>query len=482
MIPDHTGRPVLRSLSPRRWSISTRLALWYGSSILLLLVGFSVLSYYNFHRSLHRDFDQHLQHELMVLLPLVDFDESQPVFARFEEMRSVSYQTDGVFGTFVRLIGMDASVVYESPNFQGHPPLPVEIPDAMEMVTVSRTWNSQPLRSHYHPLRSPDSSKEGWLEVSGYEWSMHQELSRLFSTFSIGIVIAVILSFAGGYLISKRALGPVAAITRAANEIRASSLDRRVPVNPVVRDELTLLAETVNELLARIEASFLRERRFSANAAHELVTPLAAVRGEVELTLQRSDIPAGVRPMLEAALGDVDRMSHIVRSLLKLASAERLERTKFTHVDFTTLVSEHVDRFSDRAQLEGKSITCTAAPRTFVRADEAGLGTVVDNLIDNALKYTDGGGHVIVRLDRTDSGVEFSVEDDGIGFSREDGENLFHRFFRANTVTVQARAGSGLGLAIVAAVARAFDGDVSAASEGPGYGSRFTVTLPSAAA
>jgi signal transduction histidine kinase len=446
---------------------------------MVLLTGFTVLTYVSYRRSLQREFDQHLLHELRILLPLVEFTGDGPTLSRFEAMRGVAYQTDGVFGTYVRLLDRQGGVLYESPNLEGHSALPVVLPDSAVEYVVSRTWQDGAIRSHYHPLFNPLDEHAGWLEVSGYEWSVEQQMDQLLRTFTLGVVLSFVLALIGGYLLARRALKPVDAVTRVANEIRSTSLNRRIPTDGRVQDELTRLTETINALLERIEASFHRERRFSANAAHELVTPLSAVRGEIELALRSPDVPEPLVSRLEDALADIDRMNAIVRSLLQLSSVERLERTEFESVDAHAVVLDHLERFEDRSVLEERRITHDIADQCIVRTHREGLGKVIDNLLDNALKYTERSGTVHVELRSDDDEVVLAVTDDGIGFDAESTAQLFDRFYRASGAA-RHRAGSGLGLAIVQAIVLRLGGSVTARSDGQGRGARFEVRLPAA--
>ncbi len=469
---------MMHLFNPREWSISTRLALWYGASMMVLLAGFTAFTYVNLHRSLHRDFDQHLAHEKQALLAYVEYGESGFTLSNLSDEGSVAYRTEGVLGTYVRLLDVQGRILYESPNLAGHVPLLVMLP-AEPVITVSgQTWDAGPIRSHYHPLISSAGTHTGWLEVSGVEWSLHQDLDRLIRTFLVGVLASCVLAFAGGFLLARRALRPVASITRAANEIGVRSLDRRVPIKPGVQDELTRLGDTINNLLDRIEASFHRERRFSANAAHELVTPLAAIRGELELALRSNLVSAHLAPGLQMALGDIDRMNAIIRSLLQISSAERLRRGGFSSLDMRTVVLEHLSRFEDRAAAEDRTFSHSLSGGCLVSANRDGLAQIADNLFDNALKYTNPGGQIHVDLRHDSQSATLTVTDDGIGFGTEDGAHLFDRFYRANTTSVKERVGSGLGLAIVEAATTAFGGSVSAHSAGLGAGSRISVTIP----
>src|SRR5690606_4019332 len=204
---------------------------------------------------------------------------------------------------------------YQSPNFDGHTPLPVEVPARPGVVAVSRVWEGAPMRTHYMPLQAEGGRLAGWLEVSGFEWTVHQELRRLGEALAVGILLSVLLAMGGGHLLARRALRPVALLTEAARQIRATDLGARLPTQFGVRDELTDLAETFNDLIERLEASFRRERRFTSNAAHELLTPLATMRNGVEIVLRRPRTPEVYQDKYRAMLEDIDRMIATVRGL-----------------------------------------------------------------------------------------------------------------------------------------------------------------------
>ena len=458
--------------------ISARLTLWYGLTLFVLLSLFALFCYLFFHASLHRDFDRHLTHEKRQLLPYIRFEPAgTPAFASLDDLRSVAYETDGVYGTYVRLLSRDGAVLYRSPNFASHLALPVLIPDEPRVRTLSRVWEGEATRTVYTPLLE-NGTLRGWLEVTGFEWSLHQELYRLRLAMLIGIVLSVALAIGGGFLLARRALRPVATITDAAKQIRATDLSARLPSSFGVRDELTDLAETFNEMIGRIESSFERERRFTDNAAHELLTPLTTLRNGIEIALRRERDPKAYRATLSAMMIDVDEMTETVRGLLQLARVDRLNELPRDRVDLSRAVREQVDRLQERAQHEGVEIALRIQPEVRVLADERRLGEVVENLVDNAIKYSRTGGRVTVEVSRRGSDAVLIVSDRGIGFTEEQRRHLFDRFYRADTSDVQARQGSGLGLAVVESIAHAYGGSVSARSPGPMQGSRFEVRLP----
>ena len=483
---DLAGPPSSPSVLHRPLSISVRLALWFGLALLLLLSAFGAVVYGSFHALLHRDFDRHLLHEERELMPYVAVGPDGPAFPSLGGLRSVAYSTEGVSGTYVRLLGPAGEVRYRSPNFAGRDALPVALPRTPETASQSRTWQGAPARTRTVPLVGSGGRVAGWLEVTGFEWSLHQGLHQLAGSLALGVLVSVAFALAGGLWLARRALRPVGALRTAADRMSAADLSARLPTEFGVRDELTDLAETFNGWLARLEASVARERasvererRFSADAAHELLTPLAALRSEAEVALRRDRTPDGYRDVLGGVVAEAERLGETVQGLLRLARAERLARGADERADLAAVAVSRAE--AHRAAADAKGVTvATATPDgpVWAAAAEGPAAEVVDNLVQNAVKYTPPGGRVEVAVRRGGGAVVLTVTDTGVGMDAAVAGRAFERFYRSDEPAVQAEPGSGLGLAVVRAVVEAYGGDVSAASDGPGSGSRFTVTLP----
>lgn len=463
----------------RRAPISVRLALWYGFTLFLLLSAFAGYCYTGFHLTLHRDYDRHLTHEERELRPFVTATPAGPAFAGLETLTSVAYQTDGVYGTYVRLLAPDGAVRYQSPNFATYEPLPVALPDEPAPTTLSRTWSGLPARSRYVPVRATEAGPPvGWLEVTGFEWSVHQELHELAYTLLAGVLVSVLFALGGGWWMARRTLRPVASMTTAAAEMGSRDFTARLPTDFGTHDELTELAHTFNDLLVRLEESVVRERRFTDNAAHELLTPLATLRSEAEVTLRRDRTPADYRATLHRLLADVERMTATVQGLLQLARADTIRKRPGERLDASALLADHVARHRPQAEARGLRLDADVAPGVFLSAGATPLAEVVDNLLGNAVKYTAPGGRVLVRLRHLDGTATLTVEDTGAGFEPGEASRLFDRFYRSDAPAVQREPGSGLGLAIVKAIVEAYGGTVEAHSTGPGRGAAFTARLP----
>lgn len=467
-----------RQSSQLRLSISTRLTIWYGLTVLILLSILAIFSYTNFHLGRHRDFDQHLSHETRELTPFLDLEGEVPTFTSLDRLRSVAFQTHGLQSTYVRLISTAGGVLYESPNFKARSPLNIQLPRLTHQTTVSRDWDGNPARSMYRPLLRSDDSLIGWLEVTGFEWSLHEQIGRLRNGLIIGIGVSTLLAIIAGFILAQRALQPVVALTHAANRIRATDLDTRLPVPHGVRDELSDLAETFNTMLQRLQDSFEHERRFSDNAAHELLTPLATLANRTEIALRRTRSPEAYKKTLREMLIDIGELTDTVRGLLQLSRAAKLREVPKEPVDLTAMAERCVDRFRPRAEARNVKLTLKTDDRVIAQGKSQQFVEIFDNLLDNAVKYTPEGGGVSVGVRSTPQDAVVTVSDTGLGFTREEQQRLFDRFYRSDGAIALAHSGSGLGLTIVKTIVEAFDGEFVARSEGPGQGATFEVRFP----
>ena len=291
------------------------------------------------------------------------------------------------------------------------------------------------------------------------------------------------LSLGGAYVIAGRALRPVDHIINQVEAITdGRSLHRRLPVDGT-NDELARLAATLNEMIGRLESSFGGLRRFTADASHELKTPLTVMRADVERAMAVPGATNEQLVALEEALQETTRMADLVESLLTLARAD--EGRFDLHREPVALGSLARDVFETAMILgEGANLTVVMArddPAT-VLADATRLRQLCLNLVTNAIKYTPAGGRVELALERRGAEVLFSVKDSGIGISAADLPHVFERFWRADHARSRSaeRGGFGLGLAISQYIAQAHGGGLTVTSR-LGRGSQFTVTLPVAA-
>ncbi|SHF97864.1 heavy metal sensor kinase [Fodinibius roseus] len=459
-----------------RLSISKKLAFWYGVSLFIMLSAFGYFLYELFHQSIHHNYDRHLRFEAEQLLPHIDTGGDTLAIDLSGYSRNAALKSGVEYGTYVRLYNSEGQLKYSSPNYAGvDQQLEPDIPDAAEEYSFSSQWQDLPARTLFYPIMDDSGQLCGWLEVTGFEWTLHEELSRFRQYLLALIAISVVFSILGGYWLSRRALSPVSSIIDAAKSIRATDLDKRIPVNYQVRDELTDLAETFNVMLNRLQKGFEREKRFTSDAAHELMTPLSSLQSDAEIMLRKPRSKQEYRETIQRMLTETRRMSEMVHLLLQLSRVESVHRAEPEFVNISRISEVVANKYQENAEGKNVKIQTQIEPDLQVRAHGAYIEEVFNNLLENALKYTPEGGAIDLQLQRSSGKAVLHLTDTGIGFDQETKEHLFERFYRANQRDVQESPGSGLGLPLVKAIIELYNGKIRAYSEGQGEGSTFVV-------
>ena len=303
-------------------------------------------------------------------------------------------------------------------------------------------------------------------------------LNRSILLASVSILLAAPL---GAYVIALRATRPINQIIKTTAHLQPSNLDERLPIRGT-GDEIDQLSQTINGMLDRLASYLNQNRDFVANAAHELRSPLAAIRTSVEVGLNRSRTPEEYAVILSDVMEEIGRLAGLVNRLLILAEGDAgrvAGREQFTRLD--KIVRESVDMFDAVAELNGVRLTLGTLASALVPGDETYLRQVVRNLIDNAIKYNRNPGEVVVhlRVDSTKKQALLIVNDTGIGIDQAVLPRIFERFYRADKARSREteRAGYGLGLSICQTIIQALHGEVLVSSVA-GQGTTFTVRLP----
>lgn len=304
---------------------------------------------------------------------------------------------------------------------------------------------------------------------------------RLLSAMLVTALLIIVASTVIGYVLVGGTLKPVDDIVDEVEAISdGRSLHRRL-AEPKTHDELTRLIKTLNAMLARLEVSFATLRRFTADASHELKTPLTVLRSGIERSITHPATPDDVMAALEETLFEVNRMAEMVDSLLTLARAD--EGRAPLHLDEVDLretlaeVAETASILGEQASV-GVDVQVPQDP-VLMQVDRSRVRQLLMNLLTNAIKYTPAGGSVWIESAVEDDQVVITVRDAGIGIAPGDLSHIFDRFWRADPARSRtgARPGAGLGLAICKWIAEAHGGSIEAQSR-PGRGTTFTVTLP----
>lgn len=329
-------------------------------------------------------------------------------------------------------------------------------------------------RLRLHLVRIEDGGTfHGSLIVGRPLASLERSVAQLVTTLLLLLPLALVLAVAGGYVLARRALAPIERLRRAADEIGTLGPQQRLPVRGP-DDEIGRLTRTLDRMLARIARSIEHERRFTADASHELRGPVAAILAEAEVAASRPRDAAAYREALIRIQDEAARMGRLVDQLLFLARADagRLVSAA-APVDLQKVAERSVRRAATRAEACHVRLAVRTGPPSMLSGDADAISRALDNLVDNAIRHSPRGGAIDVAVEAAGGDVIVSVRDEGPGFGPGELPHLFQRFRRGR----DAGPGAGLGLAIVRSVVEAHRGRVSAADR-PGGGAEITMAFP----
>ena len=432
--------------------IRIRLALVFSVAMALVLAGAGWFAYERVAADLDHALDQQLRGRAQDLSALVRHGGS---------LRATDGRLVETGESFAQLVGPDGRVVDATPPLGQTSLLR---PDERVRAQGGALFLDRPsVPGLDEPARMLAVPVGGRILVAGATRENRAEtLNSLRDAFLIGGPLALLLASLAGYALAGAALRPIEAMRSRAAEISTSSLDERLPVAET-RDEVSRLGETLNAMLTRLEGGVERERRFVADASHQLRTPLALLTAELELALGRARSGDDLRGALRSAADSTARLSRLADDLLLLArSDDGGVALKAEETDVADLVQRVGHRFGARVDAEP----------LVIRADPLRLEQALTNMLDNAFRH--GGGDVTLTARRQNGGVELHVLDDGAGFPEDFLARAFERFSRADPARPD---GSGLGLAIVETIATAHGGQAHAANRSTG-GADVWLALP----
>ncbi len=325
-------------------------------------------------------------------------------------------------------------------------------------VTVTRALGV-PRQAFRLTARRVERKGEAQVVVAGQSLQPVQaSVRRVVVLLLLACPAALLATAAGGWWLARRALRPIAQITRSAESIGVDRLEERV-VQPRTHDEVAYLARTLNTMLDRIQVGVEEQRRLVADASHELRTPLAAMRAELDVTLRTDAHGPAARAVLLSTREEVDRMSRTVDGLLTLATVDEGLVLAPEPLELGPLAGAVIHGLRNVAEAAGVRVEQRHQP-ALVLADDQRLRQALRNVIENAIKFSPPGGTVTVTTERDGSTGRVAVEDEGPGIPEGDRRRVFDRFYRADPARTRATGGSGLGLAITRELVTAHGGAV----------------------
>lgn len=460
-----------RAASPS-WSLATRLTVWYAISTFLIVAFVTGVLYRTLERNLEEEEREFI--EDMV-------DEMRDLLGGAGGLEAVRVEADRLHRAreriLLRVLDGRGEVLVEAPGMSAVLPPGLFRPD--EPGRSVRAIDGRPYRvlAATAPVRGGGGT---WTIHAALDFSGEEDLLSAYRA-RIWTLLAVTLlgSSLVGHAIARRGIRPLREIAETAGRIRPETLHERISVERFP-EELRALAATFNGMLDRLEDSFDRLSRFSADIAHELRTPVQNLRGDVEVALARPRPAEEYRSTLESAMDETERLAHIIDGLLFLARAERpAAEIRRERLDLGQEIEAIRAFYEAAAEERGIRLTASVSPGLVAMLDRTLFQRAVGNLIENALAHTPAGGTVAILTGPVDGGVEVSVRDTGRGIAQEHLPRVFDRFYRGDPARAHASGGSGLGLAIVRTIVTLHGGTATIESE-PGKGTVVILRFPTA--
>lgn len=486
-------------------SVKFRLTLWYTLVLTLFLLLFSYLMRIELERTLYRDADRTLATEAQKIS-----DSMQDFLARDIPKMDISPES-WYAGTHKPLLNAQRTILldmlsaweYATADYLTRNPLLIRIAglDDTQLASNLKGWQKDIIfpslerdsvfmekGSSYQTIHFRGRPVRLYYATVFYEnqpvfvlqtgTSLHEArnvLKRLTFVLSIMIPLAILIACLAGWFLAKRSFEPVDDMISQARSITAAYLKSRLPRSHA-GDELDRLAETLNQMIDRIESSTRAVQEFSSDVSHELKTPLAIIKGEIDLALRRARSAEELIKTLNSIEGEVDELIRLVDDLMILVrnDAQQLKIQK-VRVSLSDLFIAVMERFKKRAQDKQVQLSAGEIQQAHISGDAVYLKRIFSNLIDNAIKFTPAGGSVTADILTDGTTASIHVTDTGMGIHPDIQQKVFSRFYRSDEA--RSYEGAGLGLNIVKALCDAHGATVSIESK-IGFGSKISVKFP----
>jgi heavy metal sensor kinase len=460
----------------RKLSIGSRLTVWYLAIFAAAQLLFGLAMWVVLRQELYAVADGALKAQVEDLTNFIKSQKKKNMtLPKLREEASESYDLEHS-GDFLQIYDQDSNWIFRAPALEKNQFAPPSL-----AATKHRTFQNLQLANQ--PFRFITQK----IEVNGRFYTVQTGVpaDQIVATLSLFrrylLMLAPVLLLAaagGGYWLSHKALAPVDAITRTARNIGGNNLSDRLE-KLTTGDELQRLSDTLNEMLARLESAFLRVTQFTADASHELRTPISLIRTEAEIALRKSRGDAEYREALRHILLEAERTSTLVEELLSLARADSgRESLHLTLIDLRPVIAEIANEWCSLIEARNLKFSQQFADRELpVLADRSAVQRLLAILLDNAVKYTPPPGAIEMELDTQEDMAVITVRDSGIGIAESEQSKIFERFYRVDKARSRELGGAGIGLAIAEWIVQQHRGSITVQSR-LGKGASFSVAFP----
>jgi heavy metal sensor kinase len=455
-----------------------KLTLWFIVAFLISSLVICGFLYMRLRHQLIKEVDRFIHDETKEIVTILsrNLNETE-VLMKFEE----EIMTRKYYPLLFRILDSHGKPLYVSKEFQklGYESIDKMLIHVKAGREIQEAIRPPGRRTPYRIISTPwfDNGRLTYIIQLGTSLRfVRKSLSAFKSNLLVALPIILILGSLGGWILAKKSLSPIGYITAKTRHITSENLSERLTPRGT-GDEMDNLIETINGMIARLEGSFTRMAEFTADASHEMKTPICAMRGEAEVLLSKERGSEEYQEALARFIEQFDRMNQMLNDLILLSKSDSSQvELRMSPVRLDLLLTDLLSLFQVLADQKKIGFEVGRIQEVVVMGDKLRLQQLFTNLIDNAIKYTEVGT-VRISMEKDQSIVQVRINDTGIGIPKAEHEKIFKRFYRVDKSRSRETGGVGLGLSIAEWIVRAHQGRIEVASE-LNRGSTFTVLLP----
>ena len=402
-----------------------------------------VVIYYVVSFSSFQHLDNDIKAEMEEVFNNINWENDSIQINKMPEWDEAEHQQIEVNPTFIQIVNIDGKAIFKSINLQDDYLL--IHPNNNKTSFYNTTINTQKIRQGQFPIINKNKKTIGYLTIGVSQEESSSVLHNLFIVLCFTYLILVFVLYLIMYYVASKAIKPVQKLIQSASQINESNISSRLPL-PNNKDEIYKLATTFNDLLNRIENSIEQQKQFTADASHEMRTPLTIIKGTLEVLLRKERTPEQYEKKINEVISQTDRLSYLFDQLLQLARAESNNTIIKKEKIILKEKIEHLINGGDLL-LNKNQIKYNIPSNCLVFADAALLDRILENIISNAIKYNTPNGNITFEWNEKSNSL--LIKDEGIGISKDQQPYLFNRFYRADNSRSSEIKGNGLGLSIV---------------------------------
>jgi signal transduction histidine kinase len=430
----------------QQFSFKNRIAFNYiiTTALLIFVVFFTIYSIVKL--SVYNHLNNDIGKEVKNHLNEIEIKNNAVSLIHLEEWKEREHNTVDVNPVFIQFLDSKGNLIEKSPNLKKQNLM------LHKDIVDDELFDTKLLHNKIRQIQTPiynKTQKIGYLVIAMSLEDASMVLQNLSEVLIIAYPLILIVLFLIARFIAGRSIKPISSIIETSNIITKDNLSSRIPL-PQNRDELYVLSKTINNLLDRIENTIEREKEFTSDASHELRTPLTVIKGTLEVLIRKPRNSSEYEKKINFCIYEVDRLNNLVDQLLLLARFENQKQSlKKEKIYLNTVILDSISRYSTTIQAKNIQVVTEFKKNYYIKTDVYLFSIVINNLISNALKYSDKNTNLAIITTDDGDKIECSIIDSGIGIASKDIAKVFNQFFRSNATNHPQIKGTGLGLSIV---------------------------------